>query len=260
MDYLELKAQYNPEGSKIRRYQHHLAETLREFDRFCQENGIIYYLSYGTLLGAIRHKGFIPWDDDADLWMDRENYTKLEKLMKGEHHQLTENVYVSMGIRPELWSPPFAYIDIFILDNCPDNRFLSFIKESAVMFVYSMIKCRGRIDNGRFGKFKPYFLLAPISLFKNIDQWKQIYKRVSLWLNKREKRLQVYNGNLSDMTLKFPSDKTIWKPVRKEFEGSLLIVPQGYDELLRICYGDYMQIPKENNRRVHGIVDNIEVE
>lgn len=255
----ELRLCYNPDGSKLRKYQLHLEGTLKEFDQFCQENKITYYLAYGTLLGAIRHKGFIPWDDDADLWMDRENYSKLEQLMKGEHHQLSENVYVAMGIRPELWSPPFAHIDIFILDNCPDNRFLSFIKESVVMFVYAMIKCRGRIDNGRFGKFKPYFLLAPIALFRKVEQWKQLYTKVSLLWNKKGKRLQAYNGSLVDMRLKFPSEETIWTPIKKEFEGNQYLVPQGYDKLLKICYGDYMKIPEEDKRRVHGIIENIEV-
>ena len=257
--YARLKEKYNPEGSKLRRYQLHLAETLKEFDKVCRDNSIIYYLAYGTLLGAVRHKGFIPWDDDADLWMDRENYTKLEKLMKGEHFQLSENVYVALGIRPELWSPPYAYIDIFILDKSPDNVFLRTFKEWAAKFVHLMVKCRGRVDARKMGNFKPYFVLIPISLLQTSEQWKKMYTKVSLWFNKNSKRLQIFNNCFRNIPDTYPLSNTIWNPIELEFEGHWYYAPQGYDALLKKDYGDYMQLPKENELHVHGFADNVEV-
>lgn len=252
-----LKEKYNPEGSKLRQYQLHLLDTLKEFDAFCRAHGIVYYLAYGTLLGAVRHKGFIPWDDDADLWMDRENYTKLEKLMRGNHHQLTENVYVTEGIRPELWSPPYAYIDIFILDGSPDNAVLRTIKEWAAKFLYVMIKCRGRIDSHNLGKFKLYFVLLPLAYMHSIDVWKKKYKRVSQWFPKRGRMVQVFNEVFTGIKRRYPSDDEVWKPVEMEFEGNKYFVPQGWDTLLTIRYGDYMTLPKENERLMHG--ENITV-
>lgn len=62
-----LRAKYNPEGSELRKYQLRLLDTLVEFDRICREHGIKYWISCGTLLGARRHGGFIPWDDDIDV-------------------------------------------------------------------------------------------------------------------------------------------------------------------------------------------------
>jgi len=262
--YAALNEKYNPDGSKNRRYQLHLSKTLKEFDIFCRSHEIVYYLGYGTLLGAIRHKGFIPWDDDADIWMDRENYNKLEALMKGEHHQLTENVYVSMGIRPELWSPPFAYVDIFILDSCPNNKLLQFIKEKLCIFMYIMIKCRGRFDQHNFGKFKPYFVLTPLALFLTIDKWKKLYRKTAQLFSKGDtfhesQSVMAYNASLGYIHYCFPSGDKIWKPVETEFEGHWFIIPQGYDKLLKVLYKDYMRVPDEAHIHVHNIAENINI-
>lgn len=257
--YKALKEKYNPEGSKLRRYQHHLAATLKEFDAFCRAHDIVYYLAYGTLLGAVRHKGFIPWDDDADLWMDRENYSKLEKLMKGEHHQLSENVSVALGIRPELWSPPFAYVDIFVLDRVPQNKILAFAKENIAKFLYAMVKCRDRIDSKHFGKFKPYFILAPLALLLTEKKWKAMYYNLGTWpakANYNSNYYQIYNNAIGAIGKDiYSSDIEIWQPVELEFEGYCFYAPQGYDTLLRQKYGDYMTIPKENEIHEHGFME-----
>ena len=225
--FAELREKYNPDGSKVRKYQLHLNETLKEFDAFCREHGIVYYLGYGSLLGAVRHKGFIPWDDDADLWMDRTNYMKLEKLMQGEHHQLSENVYVGMGIRPTLWSAPYADIDIFILDESPKNKLLSFYKELVCKFMYIMIKCRGRINSKKRGPFKPYHIFSPIALFASTKAWKAAYKRVSMWHLGENNQMQCYNGILKEIGRKYPVSEDMWEPIEAEFEGCHYIIPKG---------------------------------
>ena len=254
-----LKNRFNPEGSKLRRYQLHLLDTLVEFDGFCKKHDIQYYLAYGTLLGAIRHKGFIPWDDDADLWMDRENYEKLENLMKGEYHQLSENVYVAMGIRPELWSPPFAYIDIFILDSCPDNNVLAKVKEWIIRFIYIMIKLRGRYSSKNYGKYRKVAFLMPIALCRSIDGWKSIYKRVAQWFTPKgtysTSRVQCYNETMSGLKRRYSSN-VCSEPVYAYFEKHLFPIPVKYDEVLKVCYKDYMSIPDANNIHVHGY-DNV---
>lgn len=250
-----LKEKYNPEGSKLREYQLHLLDTLKEFDAFCREHGIVYYLAYGSLLGAVRHKGFIPWDDDADLWLDRENYTKLEKLMKGEFNQLSKNIYVNKGIRPTLWAAPFADIDIFILDESPDNAFLHFIKEKLAMLLHALVKCREKIDSRKSKKFKPYYIFLPLAYLHTYATWKEKYTRVQQWFPKRGKRVQVFNEVFSGIKRTYPSDPEVWKPIEMEFEGCSFFVPQGWDVLLTIRYGDYMTLPKENEVQVHGIVN-----
>ena len=76
----QLRQKYNPDGSPLRQHQLKLLEMLVYFDKVCKENSIHYWLSSGTCLGAVRHGGFIPWDDDLDVEMMREDYLKLEKI------------------------------------------------------------------------------------------------------------------------------------------------------------------------------------
>ena len=73
----ELRAKFNPDGSKLRNYQLYLLQMLKDFDTICNELGVKYWLSSGTLIGAARHGGFIPWDDDIDIEMTKDDYEKL---------------------------------------------------------------------------------------------------------------------------------------------------------------------------------------
>ena len=74
-------SRYNPEGSMLRRDQKELVEILKVLADICDRNGIRWWLSSGTLLGAVRHKGFVPWDDDVDIEMLKEDYLKLKKIL-----------------------------------------------------------------------------------------------------------------------------------------------------------------------------------
>lgn len=78
----ELRAKYNPDGSNLRKMQLRMLEMLKYIDSICRENDIKYWLSSGTCLGAVRHGGFIPWDDDADIEMLASDYRKLEKILR----------------------------------------------------------------------------------------------------------------------------------------------------------------------------------
>lgn len=91
----ELRQQYNPDGSVLRNLQLNLLDILIEFDRICRKNNIDYWIEYGTLLGAIRHGGFIPWDDDIDVCVLRKDRKKLIKAINkdlGESYFFIDNV------------------------------------------------------------------------------------------------------------------------------------------------------------------------
>lgn len=80
----ELREKYNPEGSDLRRMQMKMLDILTEVDKICKKHDIPYWLAGGTLLGAVRHGGFIPWDDDLDIELMREDYLKLIPLLRKE--------------------------------------------------------------------------------------------------------------------------------------------------------------------------------
>lgn len=261
LPYAKLKDKYNPEGSDLRIYQNHLTKTMVEFDHFCKNNGLDYSIAYGTMLGAVRHKGFIPWDDDADLFMNRRNYEKLLKLMRGEHHELTPSLSVAMGIRPELWSPPFAYIDIFILDPSPDNIILRYIKQVAAEIAYCLVKARGRIDSNNskvIKKIRPWYLFIPFALFAKETRWKTIMNNVALWFsNSKSSYYQCYNCSFAGIKqrLRKVDCETIGLI---EFENYNFPCFMGYDSLLTVSYGDYMKLPSKLH--IHGTIDSINMD
>lgn len=82
--YDELRQRFNPEGSKLRQMQLRMLDILTEVDSICKKHGISYWLSSGTLIGALRHDGFIPWDDDLDIEMMRDDYLRLMKVLPQE--------------------------------------------------------------------------------------------------------------------------------------------------------------------------------
>jgi phosphorylcholine metabolism protein LicD len=132
-------------------------------------------------------------------------------------------------------------------------------KEMMAKLMYVMVKCRGRIDARKFGKFKSYFVLAPLSIFRSTEGWKSEYKRVRMWFNGKGSQMQVYNGIFTEIKRKYPKGADVWEPIEAEFEGNWLLIPKGWDRLLTMLYKDYMQLPKADELHVHGFVDNVEV-
>ena len=238
----------------IRDVQLRILDLLKQFDQFCRDNDIQYSIDGGSLLGAIRHKGFIPWDDDADVMLDRENYDKL--LSVSEH-----NLPGDLEIIGETWvkrltrkdNPNKAEeeecIDLFVWDNVPDSKGIRMVKHLLLKVMQGMLK--RDIDYREYSfvnKIRVFgtHMLGKLFTTRRKQKW---YDAVSRWGNgKQTKKINIYN-TFYRLISGFAYDSAVMKElVEVVFEDTKLMAIKDSDGYLTELYGDYMQLPPEEKR------------
>lgn len=236
--------------------QRNLLILLKEFDSFCQKEGIQYSISSGTLLGAIRHKGFIPWDDDLDVNITRDNYNKLRtSLMNNE----TRLQFVDAE-NEEFWVSRIRLLDgsdivqdikldLLILDNAPDepmkDRFLLFCS----LMLQGMLKPSPVIDKGsfflRFCSVVSWLIGVPFSKHRKLCWYHRIAQRYN---NKITKNKAIWMDQYKALWYRYPND-VVEKTIRLPFEDTEVDGWAEYDKYLRIIFGEnYMTPPVESER------------
>ena len=266
--------------SKLRQLQLCELEILDEFVRVCEKNKLQYYLVGGTLLGAVRHQGFIPWDDDIDVAMPREDYDKFAEIAASElgaqyfyqspetdpHYFLTYAKIRKNGT--EVYEERFkgakfhkgVFIDIFPLDFCPKPGPVCHF----LFNVLAVMNYRGQVDSGE--AYRPYEELsgkigyAVLGLFspRGLVQ----LRRKLLSLSKRLSHRQFvanYPGAYGYRKEVFPYG---WyeNVAQLSFEDRTFAAPTGFDKILRRAYGeDYLSLPPEEKRRQHISVDRVDL-
>ena len=245
-------------------------DVLKEFHRFCVENNLKYSLAYGTLIGAVRHKGFIPWDDDVDILMPRPDYNRFVSLYKdNENYNLfadeKKNCYLAYGRlaemkrtlvdTPTIWANKKTgiWIDIMVLDGVEDDR-NSFLSTVDVATKYWKNLFRGRFALSEFSSRRSFLstlALLRAKLFYN-SLYKNLYKQLAI-CHKYEYDKCSHISNMTHFlyTSRSYFSKDIFKDVMKmPFEDSEFYVMNGYDTFLTEIYGDYMQQPPVEQRVV----------
>jgi lipopolysaccharide cholinephosphotransferase len=254
-----------------------LLKTLQAFITFCEKHDLSYFAAYGTTLGAVRHHGFIPWDDDIDVHMPRADYQRLWAL----RHEIPTPYKVAdipelgytapfmkfMDMSSSVWEferKPYMlgeYIDIFPLDSYqPDD--ISHIKELKKKLdesFFAYFRCLDRwtvreITSALWhcsrSNFKR-FCIENLSNIKNVrDYHSQLLALLDELSSTKEGSLYLSSNDVYE---EFPIFEKTWfdQPVDMPFENMTIKVPNGYDAYLRVLYGDYMQLPPEEKRVSH---------
>ena len=244
---------------------------LKVFSKFCEDNGLRYYLTYGTLIGAVRHKGFIPWDDDIDVIMPRVDYEKFLTVFNSI--KTNNNITLLSYESKEDYYLPFAklidnrtilkedanvkseigvFIDVFPLDNLSNNyrHAVSAIKKGYFLNAKWVAKIINL--NGYSSSFKKLLIIAVKHILKR-KTIQELIVDLDHYASKRgsddfTKYVGVVCGiSRGDKSRVFDSD---WfkDTVTVEFEGNKYLAPVGYDEMLKQLYGDYMQVPPEKDQ------------
>ncbi|MEB3025331.1 MULTISPECIES: LicD family protein [unclassified Parvimonas] len=243
-------------------------EILKNFISCCEKMNLTYYISYGTLLGAIRHKGFIPWDDDIDVCMPRGDY---DRFIKEGSEYLPENYFIQTMESDPKYALNFAKLrdsntalfEKHVLDV--DINHGVFID---IFPVDGYIKGQNKVLDLRV-KEKPVFEEADTNAFSNALSGfskKFVYKLSETIPNKLKIDLSKnsipkdnpkfedceYVACLVDSFYIIPFKRALLgKGIKVDFENIKANAPENYDEYLRVLYGDYMKLPPESQRENH---------
>lgn len=242
-------------------------KILLVIKKICEENNFKYFLQYGTLLGAIRHNGFIPWDDDIDLMMPRDDYEKFieyfynnrEKYAPLEIFNFRYNkdyIYPITRISNSEFKADYdntkdyglgTFVDIYPYDGYKKSHFIQNFKINYnhhfiyQMGLYEMVPVEGFVKT-----------ILKKSMFKKsrkADINKIIAKQEKLAKKLDYKKCEyVANQNWDPEPFK---REYIDELIMHEFNGIEFPIPKKYDELLKFLYGDYMKLPPENERIGH---------
>ena len=244
---------------------------LKDFIAICEENNLEYFIYGGSALGAVRHGGFIPWDDDIDIIMFRKDYEKFKEITLAKPNKkydfltsktkdyffLFSKIMLKDTVFEEWWVNQVdfnlgIYIDIFVLDNVPDNKLKRFIHVK---------RCRilDKLPAISVVKFKDYPFIVQLLTNTTNKVFKLLnIKRESL-IAKTQKLLTKYNNQnckyVCDISaLNHPQIYKIadFKPCKKiKFENLEVSCPNNVDNILTQIYGDYMELPPESERYNH---------
>ena len=249
---------------QLRELQLAQLDMLRFFKKFCEENNITFYFIGGGLIGAVRSGGFIPWDDDVDVLLQRDEYERLcslwqEKLPDGRFRLLrtdgkmfTGNIFATVtdtnytmvkANQADIDIPHGLVIDVFPLDVCPDGSFARKMQYFWTM-IYSLFLAQVVPENhGGVLAFGSKLLLG-------IFRGKKIREKLWRTAERHMKSLTELCSGPHWMKVKYP--KRIYEGVDSvTFEGIELPVASGYREYLEMVFGDYMTPPPEDKRVPH---------
>lgn len=242
-------------------------EILSEVADFCKENNIKYWIDCGTLLGAVRHKGYIPWDDDLDIGMLRDDYDLFSRLFNRNNNKYQFKCIESdptfhlahgkvLDTSTVLYEPDengyksAINIDIFVYDNAPDD-------DALVKDMYDRRDRHRKHFNIQTAHTKPSGNIFRRALVYSYRFAHQVFPKdyfIKRMVENSKRFVNVETNRVGNFTSysRIICDKKVFSDfIDVEFEGKMFKAPVGYDEWLRSFYGDYMRLPPEEKRVSH---------
>lgn len=247
-------------------------DLYQKFAETCDKYDIKYFAWAGTLLGAIRHKGFIPWDDDFDIGLLREDYEKLLKIAPKEfsYPYFLQNMYSdkkffcaysrfrnseTTGVITGTDSPDYnngIYIDVFVLDGKPsdENELKKWYKKrERVTFLINHYESNFEYASGIKKKIH-YMIKAFVKTFYSYDRLCEKYNKVIQKFNKKSKSVGLMTHSFDFIHKYYCTKDSLDKIVTLPFEYSTIKVPKNYDDPLNNMYGNYMEFPPVSKRGI----------
>ena len=246
-------------------------DMLKDIHTFCVEHKIRYSLAFGTLLGAVRHKGYIPWDDDVDIMMPREDYNRFIRSYGNQKYRIAD-----MSVNPD-YVDPFAkvedtrtvleeyeegvpsffgvYIDVFPVDYIPDNlsERKSFYRKKNLWNILYELK-RIKVKEGR-SFIKNLVLMVGHRLLFFISR-RQLAHKMSELASKYQRQKTAYMGivAVADSRIEEAVPSSCFEAyIELPFENINVMSIKNYDCYLSAAFGDYMQLPPEEKRVSHHV-------
>lgn len=241
---------------------------LRKIKTFCEQNNIKFYMAYGSLIGTIRHKGFIPWDDDIDVWMPRNDYNQFIKKFnedsleyevkfpgcKGWIYTYGKVIYKNSRLIEGDNTVIGINVDIFPIDNLPNSKWKMKLMFKTVEFFHHMYDLKSSsfssLRSLKWYKCISYSILKGIFSvfsFHIINSFIDMLAKCEKNANSEWVGVLVDHYLLEQKFLRSEFDGLIMA----EFEDLDLPIPTGYDSILRSLYGDYMKLPPPEERVTH---------
>ena len=235
-------------------------DILDDFVSVCEKYNIEYYLAYGTLLGAIRHKGFIPWDDDIDVWVPASQFERCLDLLAKESryvllNQLTDETsgrpfsklynqntiikYTPNLERTNRMTPYGVSVDIFPLSYSTDDQQMKELDRLNKM-VYRMFLYKLKLyEKSPKGVLKRLYCTAFALMRKDVTY----YQKKLLDYQIKAPKSEMLGCGISIYGKRDRYKESAFAPTKSIFEGTEYTIPEGYDHVLTTLYGDYMTPP-----------------
>lgn len=262
----KLRVEYNPEGSPLRKAQQRMVEMLKFIDKVCKDNELKYWISFGTLLGAIRHEGFIPWDDDTDICMPVADLAKFKEIM------LNNNPSKEFVLQCHETDPNYVRTQWLVLRDLKSEYIQDFQNHNQLKYRGLQVDIFPVEKNVSYGlkRFVDFLQIHFVMIPSFSKKWYYIVFRPfrkTIWkllnyivipLCRLYKKSNNNDSYIVSYGVKIPYnfvgvESDIIPFVRVPFESGFFNAPKEYDKYLTNLYGDWREIPPHSKIRTHDV-------